>query len=683
MNPNEIIFSEEQKHLLTIHKRIDDALKAAEESVQKLDREYRDMKQYMAEYRSEIDPHEMFQTERLLTQTDHTGAFAVDTRDRIVKLKDSPYFARVDFQENDNEEPESYYIGRFSFNHRNELLIFDWRAPISSLFYDCEVGPAGFDAPVGRIDGRMTRKRQFKIKNGIMEYALESSANVQDDVLSRELSHTSDEKMKSIISTIQKEQNQIIRNEKAETMIIQGVAGSGKTSIALHRIAFLLYRFKGKLSARNVTILSPNKVFGDYIANVIPELGEEPIYELSFADLAEIQLDHVIGFEPDRDPLEVQDEAWRERVRFKSTMAFVARLDEYIRGLDDRIFVPVTISSGPFTAEAEWISARFAAYGKYPIRRRLEMTADDIRKRFMSERCMEDEVPRLSALLKSLTAMLTMKNTLALYQDFYRQEGVPDLFVMPAKNTLEWADVFPFLYLHAAFEGMKQSGITRHLVIDEMQDYTPVQYAALNRMFPCPKTILGDFGQFINPNHLHTLEDMKALYPQAEFVMLNKSYRSSYEIIMFAKRIQSVAQLEPVKRHGEEPVLAACRDGEEMMRRVRDEIGGFKTRASASLGIILKTNRDAKAMHHALTEYLGTGEKLHLLTPESLEFKNGVSVTSIRMAKGLEFDEVMILGTDDQNYVTDYDRSLLYIACTRAMHRLTLIYTGRRSRLIV
>lgn len=683
MNPNEVIFSEERKHLLTIHKRIDDALKAAEESVQKLDREYRDMKRYMADYRGEIDPHEMFQTERLLTQTDHTGAFAVDTRDRIVKLKDSPYFARVDFQENDDEEPESYYIGRFSFNHRNELLIFDWRAPISSLFYDCEVGPAGFDAPVGRIDGRMTRKRQFKIKNGIMEYALESSANVQDDVLSRELSHTSDEKMKSIISTIQKEQNQIIRNEKAETMIIQGVAGSGKTSIALHRIAFLLYRFKGKLSARNVTILSPNKVFGDYIANVIPELGEEPIYELSFADLAEIQLDHVIGFEPDRDPLEVQDEAWRERGRFKSTMAFVARLDEYIRGLDDRIFVPVTISSGPFTAEAEWIAARFAAYGKYPIRRRLEMTADDIRKRFMSERCMEDEVPRLSALLKSLTAMLTMKNTLALYQDFYRQEGVPDLFVMPAKNTLEWADVFPFLYLHAAFEGMKQSGITRHLVIDEMQDYTPVQYAALNRMFPCPKTILGDFGQFINPNHLHTLEDMKALYPQAEFVMLNKSYRSSYEIIMFAKRIQSAAQLEPVKRHGEEPVVAACGSGDEMMSRVRDEISGFKTRASASLGIILKTNRDAKAMHHALTEYLGTGEKLHLLTPESLEFKNGVSVTSIRMAKGLEFDEVIILGTDDQNYVTDYDRSLLYIACTRAMHRLTLIYTGRRSRLIV
>lgn len=683
MNPNEVIFSEERKHLLTIHERIDDALKAAEESVQKLDREYRDMKRYMAEYRGEIDPHEMFQTERLLTQTDRTGAFAVDTRDRIVKLKDSPYFARVDFQENDDEEPESYYIGRFSFNHRNELLIFDWRAPISSLFYDCEVGPAGFDAPVGRIDGRMTRKRQFKIKNGIMEYALESSANVQDDVLSRELSHTSDEKMKSIISTIQKEQNQIIRNEKAETMIIQGVAGSGKTSIALHRIAFLLYRFKGKLSARNVTILSPNKVFGDYIANVIPELGEEPIYELSFADLAELQLDHVIGFEPDRDPLEVQDEAWRERVRFKSTMAFMARLDEYIRGLDHRIFVPVTISSGPFTAEAEWIAARFAAYGKYPIRRRLEMTADDIRKRFMSEHCMEDELPRLSALLKSLTAMLTMKNTLTLYQDFYRREGVPDLFVMPAKNTLEWADVFPFLYLHAAFEGMKQSGLTRHLVIDEMQDYTPIQYAALNRMFPCPKTILGDFGQFINPNHLHTLEDMKALYPQAEFVMLNKSYRSSYEIIMFAKRIQSAAQLEPVKRHGEEPVVAACGSGDEMMRRIRDEIGGFKTRASASLGIILKTNRDAKAMHHALTEYLGTGEKLHLLTPESLEFKNGVSVTSIRMAKGLEFDEVIILGTDDQNYVTDYDRSLLYIACTRAMHRLTLLYTGRRSRLIV
>lgn len=233
-----IPFPDELVHLEQVSARLSKALQRAEASVSRADREYTDTKKYMADHRGEIDPHEMFQNELLLKQTDRTGAFAVEMRDRIVKLKDSPYFARIDFKEEEEEEGQPYYIGRFAFQYENEPLIFDWRAPISSMFYDCEVGEAGFLAPAGWTAGELTRKRQFKIRNGIMEYALESSANVQDDVLQRELSHTSDEKMKSIISTIQKEQNQIIRNEKEGTMIIQGVAGSGKTSIALHRIAF-------------------------------------------------------------------------------------------------------------------------------------------------------------------------------------------------------------------------------------------------------------------------------------------------------------------------------------------------------------------------------------------------------------------------------------------------------------
>lgn len=215
-----IPFPDELVHLEQVSARLSKALQRAEASVSRADREYTDTKKYMADHRGEIDPHEMFQNELLLKQTDRTGAFAVEMRDRIVKLKDSPYFARIDFKEEEEEEGQPYYIGRFAFQYENEPLIFDWRAPISSMFYDCEVGEAGFLAPAGWTAGELTRKRQFKIRNGIMEYALESSANVQDDVLQRELSHTSDEKMKSIISTIQKEQNQIIRNEKEGTMII-------------------------------------------------------------------------------------------------------------------------------------------------------------------------------------------------------------------------------------------------------------------------------------------------------------------------------------------------------------------------------------------------------------------------------------------------------------------------------
>ncbi|WP_419038354.1 HelD family protein [Enterocloster bolteae] len=677
-----IPFPDELVHLEQVSARLSKALQRAEASVSRADREYTDTKKYMADHRGEIDPHEMFQNELLLKQTDRTGAFAVEMRDRIVKLKDSPYFARIDFKE-EEEEGQPYYIGRFAFQYENEPLIFDWRAPISSMFYDCEVGEAGFLAPAGWTAGELTRKRQFKIRNGIMEYALESSANVQDDVLQRELSHTSDEKMKSIISTIQKEQNQIIRNEKEGTLIIQGVAGSGKTSIALHRIAFLLYRFKDRLSARNVTILSPNKVFGDYISGVIPELGEEPIYEMSFGELADIQLEGVIGFEPDRDPFEIQDRAWGERVRFKSTLDFVYLMDQYIEQMPEFIFVPTDYVYEGFRVTGEWIRERFLAYGACPVKKRLAMVADDIHDRFETDNIMEQEVPRPRVILKQLNSMLAMKDTLAVYKDFYKRMGIAEQFVMAARRTLEWADVYPFLYLHAAFQGLKESHITRHLVIDEMQDYTPIQYAVLNRMFPCQKTILGDYGQYINPNHLHCLEDLRTIYDKAQFVELNKSYRSTYEIMCFAKKINHVSALEPMERHGEPPELVACLDAADEIRKIREVIHRFRTGGNVSLGIILKTDAAARDMYEVLAGYDGAKEwDMSLITRESASFQNGISITSVRMSKGLEFDEVLIPQADSRTYASDFDRSLLYIACTRAMHRLTLTYNGRETQFI-
>lgn len=675
-------FPEELAHLEETCQKIEDALESAEKSVQKLDREYRETKRYMAEYRGEIDPHEMFQTERLLAQTDRTGAFAVAARNRLLRLKESPYFARIDFCEDGECEPEVYYIGRSAFQYKNELLIFDWRAPVSGMFYDCEVGPAGFDAPAGRIEGKLTGKRQFKIKNGHMEYALETSANIQDDVLQMELSRTSDDKMKSIISTIQKEQNQIIRNERAKTLIIQGAAGSGKTSIALHRIAFLLYRLKGKLDAGDVMILSPNKVFGDYISNVIPELGEEPVRESGFEEIAGIQLEGVIGFQKEKDPLEEGDAAWLCRTEYKSTLEFAVKIKEYARVMPDLVFEPEDYVYGRFTAKKEWIRARYRAYGNYPVKRRLEMMAEDIRSRFETENIMEDDIPRASQILKSLAGMIKTPGPLMLYRDFYEKAGVPGFFVMPEKNTLEWTDVCPFLYLTAAFEGLKEAGFIKHLVVDEMQDYTPIQYAVLNLMFPCRKTILGDFGQRVNPSHRHCLEDLQKLYPDAEFTELKKSYRSTCEIIMFANGIKPGAKLEPVMRHGEKPEIISCKDPQGEIEKVRKKIEDFAAGNYGSLGIILRTNQEAKAFYEAIRMEKLPDCKLNLITPESTGFQEGVSVASVRMSKGLEFDQVMIPHADDQTYRTEYDRDLLYVACTRALHKLTVLYSGTKSRLL-
>lgn len=356
--------------------------------------------------------------------------YSVEVREKMEKLKESPYFARIDFVYDGEEEAETYYIGRFGFTHHNENLIFDWRAPISGMFYDYDTGRAKFEAPVGWIEGELTRKRQFKIKDGIMEYAIESSTNVQDEILQKELAHTSDEKMKSIISTIQREQNVIIRNESANTLIIQGVAGSGKTSIALHRIAFLLYRFKNQIKAEDVTIISPNKVFADYISNVIPELGEEPICEMSFLDIANQALKETISFEAEKNPLENEDEAWKKRARFKSNRAFVDLLDQYINKLSERVFLAKDYTYQDNVVQASWIQERFHAYEKIPVKQRLTFVAGDIREKLRSLMGMWGEVPKVNVILKSLNKMLIMKNTLELYKDFYQyidEVIVPDV----------------------------------------------------------------------------------------------------------------------------------------------------------------------------------------------------------------------------------------------------------------
>ncbi|MFQ4640541.1 helicase [Clostridioides difficile] len=671
-------FPDEIAHLIEINNKLDNAFKKAENLVDKLDKDYMDAKMYMVKNRGEIDPHEMFQNEQGLKQIDNYGAFMVKVRDKINKIKDSPYFARIDFRLKDMDDESKYYIGRFAFDYEDELIILDWRSPIASMFYDYEIGKAGYDAPIGWVDGEITRKRQFKIKNGKLEYALESSINIQDDILQKELSHTSDEKMKSIISTIQKEQNQIIRNDKADTLIIQGVAGSGKTSIALHRIAFLLYRFKDKISANNVIILSPNKVFGDYISNVLPELGEEPLCELSFENIAEVQLDRVINFESEKDPLEINDAKWSERVRFKSTLDFVKLIDDYIKQMPNKIFIPKDYTFGSFTAKSDWIQSRFEAYNRYPVKKRLEKVAEDIHYKFESDNIMEEDLPKVKSILKSLNGMLTIKNTLTLYKDFFKQMNISNMFVMVEKKTLEWSDVYPFIYIHAAYEGIQEDKIIRHIVIDEMQDYTPIQYAVINLLFKCKKTILGDFGQLVNPNHAHTLDDMKQLYNDGELVMLNKSYRSTFEIINFAKKIQDISSLEPIERHGEEPALLKCNNEQDEINKIKIEIEEFKKSDNATLGIILKTDNDAKAVYDALREEYS----VHLISSESSSFTKGVSITSIKMSKGLEFDEVIVPSVNNKTYYSDYDRSLLYIACTRAMHKLKLTYVGTLTQLI-
>ena len=679
--PQQAVPPEELAHLSRILRMVNEELEEAQRSVDQMDEEYREAQLYMASMRGEGDAKEMFQNEMALRQIDSQGVLTVVYRDRLQKTKASPYFARIDFLPEGEQETAAYYIGLYAFRFQRQLYVIDWRSPVASMFYDFELGPAYYDAPQGHTDGEIRLKRQFKITNGEMEYAFDSSQNIQDDILQQELAHTSDEKMKSIISTIQKEQNQIIRNEKAHTLIIQGVAGSGKTSIALHRVAFLLYRYRNTIKAQNVTIISPNKVFGDYIGNVLPELGEEPIFEASLEDLALIQLENGVDFVGDRDPLETADPAWGQRVKFKSTVEFVRLMDDFIERLPELAFHPQNYEYKEWKVPADWIQARVDVYKRFPLIKRLEMVADDIHSRLENEFLREEQPPHRNRIFQALRKMLTMKTTLSAYRAFFRQLGKEraKLYKPFQKGVLEWNDVFPYLYLQAAFTGLQQSRLIKHLVIDEMQDYSPIQYAVLNLLFQCPKTILGDFSQSINPYSPYTLEDLHQLYEGSQLMRLEKSYRSTWEIIHFAKKIVAQADFQAVERHGPAPDLLAFPTPEEELEAVCQRIAAFHESKYNALGIVTRTNSEAKALYEELR---AQGAEVNLITPESSSFQNGATVLSIQMSKGLEFDQVLLPHATEETYHTDFDRNLLYVACTRAMHQLTITCTGEITPLL-
>ena len=246
-----------------------------------------------------MDEADMVAAGQSIDRMAFTGESAVARKKKLLKLIESPYFGRIDFLPEESNQSTPVYLGIYTFSDETirANLIYDWRAPVSSMFYDFELGTATYTTPSGKISGEIRLKRQYKIREGRMEYMIENAVNIHDEVLQKELSKSADDKMKNIVATIQRDQNAVIRNETARVMIIQGVAGSGKTSIALHRIAFLLYRFRDEIASKDILIISPNKVFADYISNILPELGEEQIPEMGMEELAADVLENKYRFQ--------------------------------------------------------------------------------------------------------------------------------------------------------------------------------------------------------------------------------------------------------------------------------------------------------------------------------------------------------------------------------------------------
>ena len=644
----------------------------------------------LAEYKDyiwsnkDIDPHEIRSMRESILNHFALGESVINKHKRLTKILAIPYFGRIDFLEKkENSKVMPIYIGIHTFYdpESRATLIHDWRAPVSSMFYDHELGEAGYRSPSGEIKGEISLKRQYRIRGGKMEFMIESALTVHDDILQKELSSNVDDKMKNIVATIQREQNQIIRNEDIRTLIIQGVAGSGKTSIALHRIAYLLYTFRDSISSKDILIISPNKVFSDYISNVLPELGEETVPETSMEQILSGVLEHKYKYQTYfglvNELLEKPSSSLIDRIAYKASFGFISELDKFILHIENTYFKAADVKLTKYiTIPAPFIEEQYLRFNRYPIRRRFDAMADYMLDMLKIQYAFTVTTAGRNLLKKEIRLMFAGNNDIQVYKDFFKWTNNPGMFKMRKEHTLEYSDLAPLAYLHLALEGNgNQPFRVKHLLIDEMQDYSPIQYKVIQKLFPCRKTVLGDAGQSVNPYGSSTAETIQKSLTASEIMKLCKSYRSTFEITDFAQKIHPNAELEPVARHGEKPQILQFGSAVEELSGIMGLISTYRKSGYKSLGIICKTEQQARKMADMLKSY---ANDISFLSSQSSAFVQGIVITSAHMAKGLEFDEVIIPQTDERNYRSEIDKSMLYVAVTRAMHRLTLTFHEAR-----
>ena len=644
----------------------------------------------LAEYKDyiwsnkDIDSHEIRSMRESILNHFALGESVINKRKRLTKILAIPYFGRIDFLEKkENSKVMPIYIGIHTFYdpESRATLIHDWRAPVSSMFYDHELGEAGYRSPSGEIKGEISLKRQYRIRGGKMEFMIESALTVHDDILQKELSSNADDKMKNIVATIQREQNRIIRNEDIRTLIIQGVAGSGKTSIALHRIAYLLYTFRDSISSKDILIVSPNKVFSDYISNVLPELGEETVPATRMEQLLSGVLEHKYKYQTYfglvNELLEKPSSSLIDRIAYKASFGFISELDKFILHIENTYFKAADVKLTKYiTIPAPFIEEQYLRFNRYPIRRRFDAMADYMLDMLKIQYAFTVTTAGRNLLKKEIRLMFAGNNDIQVYKDFFKWTNNPGMFKMRKGHTLEYSDLAPLAYLHLALEGNgNQPFRVKHLLIDEMQDYSPIQYKVIQKLFPCRKTVLGDAGQSVNPYGSSTAETIQKSLTASEIMKLCKSYRSTFEITDFAQKIHPNAELEPVARHGEKPQILQFGSAVEELSGIMGLISTYRKSGYKSLGIICKTEQQAREMADVLKSY---ANDISFLSSQSSAFVQGIVITSAHMAKGLEFDEVIIPQTDERNYRSEIDKSMLYVAVTRAMHRLTLTFHEAR-----
>ena len=627
----------------------------------------------------------------------------------LEKMIKSPYFARIDFKFDDEDEFEKIYIGRSSLrkNSYQEMYVYDWRSPIASVFYRFMTGEAFYDAPCGRVTGELNLKRQYEIKNGILEYFFDSDVQIVDEFLRQLLSQNTTAKMKAIVETIQHEQDVVIRDMENDLLMVQGVAGSGKTSIALHRAAYLMYQgLQTKLSANNIMIISPNSIFEQYISNVLPELGEDNVISSVFEDiLSELLNGRKIQSRNDfLENLIVNSkykEISRNSIEFKTSSFFREILDQFLIDIPRQwIEFEDVYYEGKCVVSRQILKDKILGRTETPLGIKLEQLEDYILEQIFGtgkgrghkeeKNLIKQEIQKFIKIdIVELYKILFSNEAYfySLLQNSNLSQGIKSIWEYTRDNLeadrLYYDDAIAIAYLYLKIYGTNKYKNIKQVVIDEAQDYYPLQYEIFNLLFSNAKfTILGDMKQTLaKKEDISFYEQIQKILnkKKSSLIMLDKSFRCTNEILNFSlKFIEQSSQIKSFNRNGDSPKVYIADNSEIFIDEIVKEIKLCQEKGFQSICLICKTEKNSIYLFNKIKHKLD----IQLIKNGSVSDLQGVFILPVYMSKGLEFDAVLICDADSQNYHDEDDKNLLYVACTRALHKLSLFCENEVSPLI-
>ena len=660
-----------EREILLENKHLEDTIHIIREHISELGQELYDredkvleFKKFMWDSRGDMDGAEL---KTMMSDNDLEINMMMNKGEylqKLYKIQNNPYFGSIIFK--DNKETDEIYIGiTHVTDKKNNYYVHDWRSPICSLFYDYEVGPCEYIAPEGKVIGEITRKRQYTIKDGKMVHIFDNNINIDDELLQEVLASESSDKMKNIVNTIQQEQNKVIRNTNDKNIIVEGIAGSGKTSVALHRIAFLLYKIQN-LNSNNVLIFSPNKVFSEYISNVLPELGEKNTEETTINDFLDMEIkefNHVETFTSfiERSYKETND---FDFIKYKQSDEVYDNIDSYIDNMCNKAKFQDDLFKRDYAYTKDELNYMLKdRYSKFPLCERIHFIATKI-----SETNFNGKTGKSKIIEKELYERLNIERDLVkIYIDFYKSDYSKikrDIsYIKNNKDMLNYEDACLYVYMKCKLFGYNYNTWVRQIIIDEAQDYSYGQYKLISKIFKNASfTILGDVNQTINPYYKYdSLETLTKLFPESSYIKLLKTYRSSEEIIEYSNRVLGLNHITAIRRNTSVPVTEI--DERDLKNDLNEQIKECK-KYGESIAIITKNDSECEKVFKLLKD---TG--ISMISNSIKKFNRKYVVIPVYMAKGLEFDSVIIY-TDKNNKYTEKEKNLYYVAITRAQHKL-------------